>query len=76
MSLISPYLFSLCMDKFSHVISETTEDGKYEGMKAGRKGPIISHLMYPDDLLLFGSASKCQMICVMKNLDKLYDSLG
>jgi hypothetical protein len=54
---MSPYLFVLCMDKLSHLIVEAIEDGKWKPMRAGRNGPLISHLMFADDLLLFGQAT-------------------
>ncbi|GAU34270.1 hypothetical protein TSUD_321160 [Trifolium subterraneum] len=66
---ISPYLFVLCMDKLSHIILQAVEEGKWRGIKAGRNGPMISHLMFADDLLLFGSASVDQMRCVVDSLN-------
>jgi hypothetical protein len=45
------------MDKLSHLIAEAIEDGKWKPMRAGRNGPLISHLMFADDLLLFGQAT-------------------
>ncbi|MCH90244.1 RNA-directed DNA polymerase (Reverse transcriptase), partial [Trifolium medium] len=41
---ISPYLFVLCMDKLSHIILQAVEEGKWKGIRAGRQGPMISHL--------------------------------
>jgi hypothetical protein len=55
---ISPYLFVLCMDKLSHIILQAVEEGKWRGIQAGRTGPMISHLMFADDLLLFGEATE------------------
>jgi hypothetical protein len=49
---MSPYLFVICMDKLSHLIMEAIDDGKWKPMRAGRNGPLISHLMFADDLLL------------------------
>lgn len=40
-------------------------------MKAGRHGPKISHLMFVDDLLLFGKATKNKMRLMKRILDKL-----
>lgn len=65
---LSPYIFVLCMDKLSHLISQAVEDGNWKPMKAGRTGPQISHLMFVDDLLLFGEATEKQMNCVMQVL--------
>ncbi|MCH80961.1 hypothetical protein A2U01_0001739, partial [Trifolium medium] len=58
---ISPYLFVLCMDKLSHLILHEVNRGKWCGIKAGRNGPMVSHLMFADDLLLFGEANELQM---------------
>ncbi|PNX92647.1 ribonuclease H, partial [Trifolium pratense] len=44
--------------------------GEWRGIKAGRSGPMVSHLMFADDLLLFGEASEKQMRCVMNILNK------
>jgi hypothetical protein len=46
------------MDKLSHIILQAVEEGKWKGIKAGRNGPMISHLMFADDLLLFGEATE------------------
>lgn len=40
-------------------------------MKAGRHGPKISHLMFVDDLLLFGKAAENKMRLMKRILDKL-----
>ncbi|GAU35481.1 hypothetical protein TSUD_384360 [Trifolium subterraneum] len=66
---MSPYLFVLCMDKLSHMISQAVDGGKWVGIRAGRAGPIISHLMFADDLLLYGKATVEHMQCVIKVLD-------
>ncbi|GAU38532.1 hypothetical protein TSUD_320040 [Trifolium subterraneum] len=61
---ISPYLFVLCMDKLSHLILHVVNQGAWRGIQAGRNGPMVSHLMFADDLLLFGEATEAQMQCV------------
>lgn len=66
---VSPYLFVLCMDKLSHLICEKVADGRWIGLKAGRNGPAISHLMFADDLLLFGQATVNQMRCVLQVIE-------
>jgi hypothetical protein len=73
---ISPYLFVLCMDKLSHLIMHAVNVGDWRGIKAGRNGPMVSHLMFADDLLLFGEASEKQMKCVMDILNKFCSLSG
>jgi hypothetical protein len=65
---ISPYLFAMCIDKLSHLISHEVNIGDWKALRAGRGGPLVSHLMFADDLLLFGEATENQISCVMKVL--------
>jgi hypothetical protein len=40
------------MDKLSHMISlAVTGGGEWLGIRAEKEGPIISHLMFADDML-------------------------
>lgn len=59
---ISPYIFVLCMDKLFHMIMDAFEYRRWDTMRPGRKGPLISHLMFSNDLLLFGRATCKQMM--------------
>ncbi|PNX75251.1 ribonuclease H, partial [Trifolium pratense] len=73
---ISPYIFVLCMDKLSHLILHEVNIGKWRGIKAGRNGPMVSHLMFADDLLLFGEAKEEQMQCVINTLNNFCNLSG
>jgi hypothetical protein len=73
---MSPYLFVLCMDKLSHLIAEAVEDGQWKPMRAGRNGPLISHLMFADDLLLFSQATDESMMVVMNVLQNFCSMSG
>ncbi|GAU10179.1 hypothetical protein TSUD_416550 [Trifolium subterraneum] len=64
------------MDKLSHLILHAVEQGKWKGIKAGKHGPDITHLMFADDLLLFGEASERQMKCVTDTLEIFCDMSG
>ncbi|MCH82717.1 putative ribonuclease H protein, partial [Trifolium medium] len=67
---ISPYIFVLCMYKLSHLITQAVEEGRWKTLRAGRNGPMVSHLMFADDLLLFGEANDRQMTCVIESLNE------
>jgi hypothetical protein len=58
------------MDKLSHLIMHGVENGIWQTTKVGRNGPAVSHLMFADDLLLFGEAIDRQMIYTMNVLNK------
>ncbi|XP_074315266.1 uncharacterized protein LOC141651451 [Silene latifolia] len=49
---ISPYLFILCMEILSLMITKAETNGLIEGIKLSRQSPAISHLLYVDDSLL------------------------
>ncbi|KAI5413464.1 hypothetical protein KIW84_057875 [Lathyrus oleraceus] len=46
------------------------DKGYWDGIKTGRNGPIVSHLMFTDDLLIFGKAKEKKIRKVHKVLDK------
>ncbi|WJX78916.1 hypothetical protein P8452_62093 [Trifolium repens] len=73
---MSPYIFVLCMDKLTHLIAESVDSGNWHPLKAGRSGPPISHLMFADDLFLFGKATDMNMKAITDTLDRFCDLSG
>lgn len=57
------------MDKLSHLIEQEIWRKNWKASKLGRHDAMISHLMFVDDLLLFGEATKNQMNYVMNTLN-------
>jgi uncharacterized protein YbaP (TraB family) len=64
------------MDKLSHIVLQAVEEGKWEGIKVGKNGPMNSHLMFADDLLLFGEATEEQMECMINSLNNFCSMSG
>lgn len=54
---ISPYIFIICMEYLANLIYESADLGKWKTFCLKRKRTPISHLMFVDDLLLFGDTS-------------------
>ncbi|KAB2609074.1 hypothetical protein D8674_012242 [Pyrus ussuriensis x Pyrus communis] len=50
---LSPYLFILVGEVLSKLIQGAVDQRRLEGVKIGGSGPVISHLFFADDTLLF-----------------------
>lgn len=64
------------MDKLSYMIIYSVECDKWKGIKEGRRCPTVSHLMFADDLLLFGKETINQMDCIRDVRDKFCNISG
>ncbi|PKI56643.1 hypothetical protein CRG98_022955 [Punica granatum] len=73
---LSPYIFVLCIERMSHLISSAVGEGVWRPIRAGRHGPPLSHPMFADDLLLFSKASLEQVQVIKNVLDALCAALG
>ncbi|KAK4284609.1 hypothetical protein QN277_001415 [Acacia crassicarpa] len=73
---ISPLLFVLCMDRLSHLICDEVADGNWHPVRVATAGPVVSHLLFADDLLLFGAASEAQASCMLRCLEKFGKASG
>ncbi|PKI32035.1 hypothetical protein CRG98_047574 [Punica granatum] len=66
---LSPYIFVLCLKRLAHLINEAVNAKHWVPMRVGRTGPLISHLMFADDLLLCSKASVQQMRVIQRIQD-------
>ncbi|KAL9671576.1 hypothetical protein QQ045_009146 [Rhodiola kirilowii] len=67
---ISPYLFVICMEWLSCVCDRAQITGSLVGVKICRGAPIVSHLLFADDCLLFLKATLQNMRVVKSILDR------
>ena len=51
-----PYTL-ICLEAFSCLLQEVVLCSNISGVQLGHNGPIISHLLFADDMLLFGKAT-------------------
>ncbi|KAA3482263.1 reverse transcriptase [Gossypium australe] len=54
---LSPFLFLICSEGLSALMRLAMKEGLIKEVKASRRGPAISHLLFADDCILFGEAS-------------------
>ncbi|KAA3469492.1 reverse transcriptase [Gossypium australe] len=69
---LSPYLFLICGKGLSTLIRLAVREGALKGVKASRRGPEVSHLLFVDDCILFGEATK-ERAGFLKEILKSYE---
>jgi hypothetical protein len=67
---LSPYLFILCSEVLSRLITREVGEGRITSIKLGPEAPIISQLYYADDVLLFCGAKVAEMEVVLSCINK------
>jgi hypothetical protein len=73
---LSPFLFLICAEGFSNLIEGAQVRGKLEGFRCSKDSPIISHLFFADDCLLFAKANDGNCAAIMRVLDKYARASG
>jgi hypothetical protein len=54
---ISPYLFIICAEAFSALLTKAENNGVISGVPTSPRGPKISHLFFTDNSILFCKAN-------------------
>jgi hypothetical protein len=67
---LSPFLFILGSEVFSRLLSKAEAAGSLKGMKIARHCSAISHLLFADDLLIFGRACNSEASCIKDCVEK------
>lgn len=55
---IFPYLFLLCAEGLSAVLRLDANGGIQRGISVCRQSPVVSHLLFADDCIVFCNSSK------------------
>lgn len=66
---LSPYLFILCMDIYSRMLTLGENLSLFKGISVSRRSPSISHLFFADDALIFfqTSPAACRYLASLNN---------
>ncbi|KAJ1695184.1 hypothetical protein LUZ63_011882 [Rhynchospora breviuscula] len=73
---LSPYIFIMALDIFSRLLQYKVSKKQLKGIKLSRGGPILTTLLYADDLLIFGEASQQEITCVHRVLNLFCNMSG
>ena len=69
---LSPYLFLFVLEGLSALIREEERREFWKGLRMGRGGPVLSHLFFADDSLLFCRADD-QGLATLSRVLKAYE---
>jgi hypothetical protein len=67
---LSPYLFLMCAEGLSSLLSRASQDGQISGVPISARGVKLSHLFFADDSLLFCRANFNEWGVVLKILQR------
>ncbi|GLT71413.1 hypothetical protein SLA2020_434330 [Shorea laevis] len=73
---LSPYLFLICAEGLSSLISEAERVGSITGLSVARGGPSLSHLFFADDSLLFCRANFAEWCAIHEILESYEQASG
>jgi hypothetical protein len=73
---ISPYLFLLCTEGLSCLLQKKEVQGELQGIKNGRLGPSISHLLFADYSIFFARSDKRSVDALHRTLKLYCDGSG
>lgn len=74
--MLSPYLFILCMENLSLAINNAVLQRHWDPIRISASNPHISHLLFPDDVLLFTKARKSQFRFIKELFDSFSQASG
>ncbi|CAN1163243.1 LINE-1 retrotransposable element ORF2 protein [Linum perenne] len=73
---LSPFLFTLCIERLSILISNAVSNGNWKQIHLVKEGPGLSHLFFADDLVLFGMVNPNQCHSIRNCLDTFCKASG
>ena len=73
---LSPYLFLLCAEGFSALLSQAEGDGRLKGVKVCQRAPSVSHLLFADNSLILFRANGGDAQHLQGILDPYEESSG
>ncbi|XP_013608296.1 PREDICTED: uncharacterized protein LOC106315069 [Brassica oleracea var. oleracea] len=73
---MSPFLLILCTEALVHALNMAEKKGDLHGIRLGRQGPAVHHLLFADDSLLMCKASKEESLVIIDCLRRYGEASG
>lgn len=54
---LSPYIFICCVNVFIQLVETAMGEGRLKGVRIAHSAPVVSHLCFVDDTILFSQAT-------------------
>lgn len=67
---LSSYLFIPGQEILSRLLDQELRQKSISGIKTSKRGPVITHVMYADDIILFSKATRNDATTISRILDK------
>lgn len=62
---LSPYMFIICVDVLSGLLKREIQTRNIHDIQVARKAPVISHLFFADDSLVFARANSVEVAHIL-----------
>ncbi|KAI3850787.1 hypothetical protein MKW98_030847 [Papaver atlanticum] len=73
---LSPYLFIICSHSISSLMHSMERQGLYAGYKLNRWAPSVTHTMFSDNVMLYGTLTNNTITAVQSILHQYYTVSG
>ncbi|XP_058759858.1 uncharacterized protein LOC131633155 [Vicia villosa] len=73
---LSPFLFIICADAFAGLLKRKAASAEIHGILVARKAPVITHLFFADDCLLFGRANEGEADVILQTIHEYQKASG
>ena len=73
---LSPYLFLFCVEGFSALLRVAQQEKQVKGLAFGSSGPMVTHLLFADDSVVFVEGSRDNFEALQSILKEYEDASG
>lgn len=73
---LPPYLFIMCMELLSRNISQSVDYLNWQHIRISNKGPLLSHLFFADDIILFSKITTKSSYAIIDVLNNFLECSG
>ena len=65
---MSPFLFNIVLEGLGILFKRAKEKGDINGLSVGNNGPVLTHLQFVDDTMVFCAADKEELLNIKRIL--------